>query len=53
MPSPLHHVNEYVSTLPEIAMALGLWATGLLTLTVLYKKRPSAVGVGVKEETAA
>jgi molybdopterin-containing oxidoreductase family membrane subunit len=48
VPSPLHHVNEYVPTLPEIAIALGVWATGFLVLTVLYK-----IAVGVKEEVAA
>ncbi len=46
-PSPLHHVNEYIPTLPEIVIALAVWATGFLILTVLFK-----IAVGVKEEVA-
>jgi Ni/Fe-hydrogenase subunit HybB-like protein len=30
-------VVEYAPTLPEILIALGVWATGFLVLTVLYK----------------
>jgi len=37
VPSPLEHVTEYVPTLPEIFIALGVWATGFLVLTLLYK----------------
>jgi len=44
-PSPLHHVNEYIPTLPEIIIALAVWATGFFILTVLFK-----IAVGVKEE---
>jgi len=44
-PSPLHHVNEYIPTIPEIIIALAVWATGFLVLTVLFK-----IAVGVKEE---
>jgi molybdopterin-containing oxidoreductase family membrane subunit len=44
-PSPLHHVNEYIPTLPEIVIALAVWATGFFILTVLFK-----IAVGVKEE---
>ncbi len=47
VPSPLHHVNEYVPTLPEIAITLGVWATGFLILTILFK-----IAVTVKEEVA-
>jgi molybdopterin-containing oxidoreductase family membrane subunit len=44
-PSPLHHVNEYIPSLPEVVIALAVWATGFLILTVLFK-----IAVGVKEE---
>jgi Ni/Fe-hydrogenase subunit HybB-like protein len=45
VPNPLHQVNEYMPTLPEIAIALGIWATGFLVLTVLFK-----MAITVKEE---
>ena len=44
-PSPLHEVNEYIPTLPEIGIALGVWAMGFLILTALFK-----IAVSVKEE---
>lgn len=47
VPSPLHHVNEYVPTIPEIAITLGVWAIGFFVLTALFK-----IAVTVKEETA-
>ena len=47
VPSPLHHVTEYVPTIPEIAITLGVWATGFFVLTVLFK-----IAVTVKEEAA-
>jgi Ni/Fe-hydrogenase subunit HybB-like protein len=37
VPSPLRSVAEYVPTLPEIAIALGIWAVGFLMVTVFYK----------------
>lgn len=37
LPSPLEHITEYAPTLPEIFVALGIWATGFLVLTLLYK----------------
>ena len=48
VPSPLHHVNEYVPTIPELLIALGVWATGFLILTALFK-----MAVSVKEEVYA
>ena len=45
VPNPLHEVNEYVPTMPEIGITLGVYAMGALVLTVLYK-----MAVGVKEE---
>jgi Ni/Fe-hydrogenase subunit HybB-like protein len=37
VPTPLEHITEYAPTLPEIFIALGVWATGFLVLTLLYK----------------
>lgn len=45
IPNPLGQVIEYVPTLPEIMITVGIWALGLLVLTLLYK-----IAVGVKEE---
>ena len=45
IPSPLEHITEYSPTIPEITIAAGVWATGLLILTVLFK-----VAITVKEE---
>ena len=44
-PSPLHEINEYIPSLPEIGIALGVWAMGFLLLTALFK-----IAVSVKEE---
>ena len=44
-PNPLHEVNEYIPSVPEILIALGVWAMGFLVLTLLFK-----IAVGVKEE---
>ena len=44
-PSPLHEINEYIPSVPEILIALGVWAMGFLVLTALFK-----IAVGVKEE---
>lgn len=48
VPNPLHHVNEYFPTIPEILIALGVWATGFFILTILFK-----IAVSVKEEVRA
>jgi molybdopterin-containing oxidoreductase family membrane subunit len=45
-PSPLHEVNEYIPSLQEVVIALGVWAMGFLVLTALFK-----IAVSVKEET--
>jgi len=37
VPSPLGAITEYSPSAPEIMIALGIWAVGLLILTVLYK----------------
>ena len=48
VPSPLHHVNEYVPTIPEIIITIGVYATGALVLTALFK-----MAISVKEEVSA
>lgn len=45
VPSPLHHVNEYVPTIPEIIITIGVYAIGALVLTALFK-----MAISVKEE---
>lgn len=47
IPNPLEHVTEYFPTGPELMITLGVYATGALILTILYK-----VAVSVKEEKA-
>jgi Ni/Fe-hydrogenase subunit HybB-like protein len=47
VPNPLHHVHEYVPTVPELLISIAVWAIGFLVLTILYK-----IGVTVKEEIA-
>ncbi|MCF8037153.1 MAG: polysulfide reductase NrfD [Desulfobacteraceae bacterium] len=47
VPNPLHEITEYVPTVPEILITIGVYAVGFLVLTVLYK-----VVTGVKEELA-
>jgi molybdopterin-containing oxidoreductase family membrane subunit len=48
VPNPLHHINEYIPTGREIMISLGVWATGFLVLTALFK-----IAVTVKEEVGA
>ena len=48
VPNPLHHVAEYIPTPPEIMITIGVYATGFLVLTVLYK-----IAVTIKEELLA
>ncbi|NLI34494.1 MAG: polysulfide reductase NrfD [Deltaproteobacteria bacterium] len=45
IPNPLEQVREYSPTIPELTIALGVWATGALILTILYK-----IATSVKEE---
>ncbi len=45
VPNPLHEVTEYVPSVPEIGITLGVYAIGALVLTLLYK-----IAVSVKEE---
>ena len=45
IPSPVETITEYTPTLPEVCIALGVWALGFSILTVLYK-----IAISVKEE---
>jgi molybdopterin-containing oxidoreductase family membrane subunit len=36
-PTPFETITVYRPTLPEIGVAIGVWAVGLLVLTILYK----------------
>ncbi len=45
VPNPLHQVHEYVPSLKEIIITMGVYGIGLLILTLLYK-----MVVSVKEE---
>jgi len=47
IPNPLNKVVEYWPTIPEVIISLGVWASGLFVLSVLYK-----IAVSVKEEAA-
>jgi Ni/Fe-hydrogenase subunit HybB-like protein len=47
VPNPLHHVTEYVPTIPELAISIGVWAIGFLVLTALFK-----IAVSIKEEVS-
>jgi Ni/Fe-hydrogenase subunit HybB-like protein len=44
IPSPLHQVNEYLPTLPELIISLGVYSIGIFCLTILLK-----IVVGVKD----
>ena len=46
VPSPLEAITEYVPTVPEIAITIGIWALGLLLITMFYK-----IFVAVRTET--
>jgi len=48
VPSPLGVVTRYVPTGAEMLIALGVWAIGLLLVTVFYK-----ITLSVREEVAA
>lgn len=47
VPNMFERVTEYWPTLPETLITLGVWAVGLLILTVLYR-----IAVSVKKEAA-
>jgi molybdopterin-containing oxidoreductase family membrane subunit len=45
VPNPLGHITEYLPTLPEALIALGIYAAGGLILAGLFK-----VAITVREE---
>ncbi len=45
VPTPLEYVTEYYPTFGEILITMGVWSTGFLILTILYK-----VAISVKLE---
>jgi molybdopterin-containing oxidoreductase family membrane subunit len=47
VPNPLNEVGTYWPTLPEAWISIGIWAIGLLILSMLYK-----VAIAVRELTA-
>ncbi len=47
VPSPLHHVTEYAPSFYELLITLGIYAAGLLILTLLFK-----MVISVKEEVS-
>jgi molybdopterin-containing oxidoreductase family membrane subunit len=51
VPSPLGDVARYVPTLPEISIALGVWAVGFLLVTLLYKIAAAVRGEEAGAET--
>ncbi len=45
VPNPFEKISEYWPTMPETIITIGVWATGFLILTALYK-----IATSVKEE---
>ncbi len=45
VPSPLHEITEYLPTANELGVTIGVWATGFMVVTLLYK-----IAVGVEHE---
>jgi molybdopterin-containing oxidoreductase family membrane subunit len=45
VPNPLEEVTEYIPTMNELGITLGIWATGFFLLTLLYK-----IALGVEHE---
>ena len=45
VPNPLDEITEYIPTANELGITLGIWATGFLVVTLLYK-----IAVGVEHE---
>jgi len=45
IPNSFGHVVEYWPTAPELLITIGVWSTGLLIITILYK-----IAISVKEE---
>jgi Ni/Fe-hydrogenase subunit HybB-like protein len=47
-PNPLGHVVEYAPTIPEVLITIGVYAVGILVLTVLYK-----IAIAFREQNPA
>jgi molybdopterin-containing oxidoreductase family membrane subunit len=47
VPTPMHRVVDYIPTLPELVISMGIYGIGLLILTVLVK-----IALMVKQEAA-
>ena len=45
VPSPLHEITEYIPTVNELGVTIGVWATGFMVVTLLYK-----IAIGVEHE---
>ena len=45
IPNPLNQITDYMPTIPEVMITIGVYAVGFLVITILYK-----VAVSVKEE---
>lgn len=48
--TPLHHITEYYPTFVELSITAGVWATGFLIITILYKV---AISVKLENEKTA
>lgn len=48
IPTPLHQVVDYIPTIPEVIISLGVYGAGFLILTVLYK-----IAITVRQEVEA
>lgn len=48
VPNPMHHYNEYVPSIKELIITVGIYAAGFFVLTILYK-----IAVSVKEDVGA
>jgi Ni/Fe-hydrogenase subunit HybB-like protein len=46
VPSPMGEIIEYAPTLPEILITMGIWAIGLLIITIFFK-----IALSVREAT--
>ena len=45
VPNPIHRVNEYVPTIPELIITLGILCAGFMVVTILFR-----IAVSVKKE---
>lgn len=45
VPNGLHEITEYIPTVNELGITIGVWATGFMVVTLLYK-----IAIGVEHE---